>query len=155
MMITALKAEEKYTLILIILITMICYDQLKDPDEGVSNWDNRWQSLRSQARLQSLYHRQGICSIYFYVTLLSALTLLTLPSLLFHCMHSGTCAYIYITTCLECWIAHFSRPWSIGWVALSFYFVRSLSVPLWWHPTKSPLLLPLDPQTYTFSESLW
>ena len=41
MMITALKAEEKYTLILIILITMICYDQLKDPDEGVSNWDNR------------------------------------------------------------------------------------------------------------------
>ena len=43
-MITALKAEEKYTLILIILIiliTMICYDQLKDPDEGVSNWDNR------------------------------------------------------------------------------------------------------------------
>ena len=29
------------TLILIILITMICYDQLKDPDEGVSNWDNR------------------------------------------------------------------------------------------------------------------
>ena len=41
MMITALKAEEKYTLISIILITMICYDQLKDPDEGVSNWDNR------------------------------------------------------------------------------------------------------------------
>ena len=40
-MITALKAEEKYTLILIILISMICYDQLKDPDEGVSNWDNR------------------------------------------------------------------------------------------------------------------
>ena len=69
-MITALKAEEKYTLILIILITMICYDQLKDPDEGVSNWDNRWQSLRSQAGLQSHYHRQGICSIYFYVTLL-------------------------------------------------------------------------------------
>ena len=128
-MITALKAEEKYTLILIILITMICYDQLKDPDEGVSNWDNRWQSLRSQARLQSLYHRQGICSIYFYVTLLSTLTLLTLPSLLFHCMHSGTCAYIYITTCLECWIAHLSRPWSIAmhWLSSSIFpcsFVR-------------------------------
>ena len=33
--------------------------------------------------------------------------------------------------------AHLSRPWSIGWVALSFLFVRSLSVPLWWHPSKS------------------
>ena len=49
-------------------------------------------------------------------------------------------------------VAHLSLPWSIGWVALSFLVVV---VPLWWHLTKSPLLLPLDPQTHTFSESLW
>ena len=29
-------------------------------------------------------------------------------------------------------IAHLSRPWSIGWVALSF-LVRCSFVPLWWH----------------------
>ena len=35
--------------------------------------------------------------------------------------------------------AHLSLPWSNGWVALSFLFVGCLFVPLWWHPTKSPL----------------
>ena len=59
-----------------------------------------------------------------------------------------------ISSHFEGQIAHLSLPWSNGWVALSFLFVWSV-VPLWWHLTKSPLLLPLDPQTHTFSESLW
>ena len=41
---------------------------------------------------------------------------------------------------IRIFFAHLSRPWSIGWVALSF-LVRLfvVVVPLWWHPTKSPL----------------
>ena len=50
-------------------------------------------------------------------------------------------------------IAHLSRPWSNGWVALSFLFVRRCPAMVTSPPP--PLLLPLDPQTHTFSESLW
>ena len=49
-------------------------------------------------------------------------------------------------------IAHLSRPWSNGWVALSFLFGRSVVCPAM---VTSPLLLATDPQTHTFSESLW
>ena len=49
-----------------------------------------------------------------------------------------------------------SQPSMVQWLSSSIFpFCRRPSVPLWWHPTKSPLLLPLDPQTHTFSESLW
>ena len=48
--------------------------------------------------------------------------------------------------------AHLSLPWSNGWVALSLLFVRSFVRPAM---VTSPLLLALDPQTHTFSESLW
>ena len=52
-------------------------------------------------------------------------------------------------------IAHLSLPWSIGWVALSFLvrlFVCSFVRPVM---VASPLLHAPDPQTHTFSESLW
>ena len=47
--------------------------------------------------------------------------------------------------------AHLSLPWSIGWVALSF-LVRSFVGPAM---VTSQLLLVSDPQTHTFSDSLW
>ena len=53
----------------------------------------------------------------------------------------------------EAVFAHLSLPWSIGWVALSFLFVRLFGrCPAM---GTSPLLLAPDPQTHTFSESLW
>ena len=45
----------------------------------------------------------------------------------------------------------FCRPWSIGWVALSF-LVWSFVCPAM---VTSQLLLAPDPETHTFSESLW
>ena len=48
-----------------------------------------------------------------------------------------------------------SQPSMVHWLSSSIFpFCSSSFVPLWLHPTKSPLLLPLDPQTHTFSESL-
>ena len=47
-----------------------------------------------------------------------------------------------------------SQPSIVHWLSSSI-FPCLVVVPPWWHPTKSPLLLPLDPQTHTFSESLW
>ena len=55
----------------------------------------------------------------------------------------------------ELGIAHLSRPWSNGWVALSFLFVRSFVRPAMVTSSPPPLLLAPDPQTHTFSESLW
>ena len=49
-------------------------------------------------------------------------------------------------------IAHLSLPLSNGWVALSFLFVCLFVRPAM---VTSPLLLAPDPQTHTFSESLW
>ena len=48
-----------------------------------------------------------------------------------------------------------SQPSMVQWLSSPIFPFCSVVVPLWWHPTKSPLLLPLDPQTHTFSESLW
>ena len=54
------------------------------------------------------------------------------------------------------YIAHLSRPWSNGWVALSFLFVCSVGrCPAMVTSSPPPLLLAPDPQTHTFSESLW
>ena len=50
------------------------------------------------------------------------------------------------------YIAHLSLPLSNGWVALSFLIVRPSVRPAM---VTSPLLLATDPQTHTFSESLW
>ena len=47
--------------------------------------------------------------------------------------------------------AHLSRPWSIGWVALSFLFVRPAMVT----SIQISLLVAQHPLTHTFSESLW
>ena len=51
-------------------------------------------------------------------------------------------------------IAHLSLPWSIGWVALSF-LVCLVVRPAMVTPHQISLLLAPDPQTHTFSESLW
>ena len=48
-----------------------------------------------------------------------------------------------------------SQPSMVHWLSSPIFPFCRPSVPLWWHPTKSPLLHPLDPQTHTFSESLW
>ena len=48
-----------------------------------------------------------------------------------------------------------SQPSMVHWLSSPIFPFCSFVVPPWWHLTKSPLLLPLDPQTHTFSESLW
>ena len=51
-------------------------------------------------------------------------------------------------------VAHLSTPWSNGWVALSFLFCLFVR-PAMVTSSPPPLLLAPDPQTHTFSESLW
>ena len=45
-------------------------------------------------------------------------------------------------------IAHLSRPWSNGWVALSFLFCSF--VPLWWHLLLLHFYLPQTPKPIHF-----